>query len=357
MADDVAYDDAAAVAYDDAAAVAYDDAAAGNYDDAAAVNNYDDGYYNDYEFIEDDEYYRVCKVYSAEDPFTSFVQVFLAMMALFSLYVKRQNETPRRKFMTWWLDVSKQGLGAAYAHVLNMLIANVIAHHVRGDYVLEDQCAWYAINFFVDTTLGLFFSVILLQLLLKKAKENNWVTLKNCGVYEGPDGMTHWWHQLIAWLGILSVVKVILILFLLLFSPILARIGGIVFRPLQGNIQFELLFVMIILPGVLNFFYFWIADGYLKADEENDEAFESCCEDIFTRCTDLCIGDDREAIIENKKEEQTGSNYIAFNGEDAQKGENNGDASRWDGTEKPEKGVTNQAMDRDKDNGVFPPFI
>jgi len=64
---------------------------------------------------------KICKVYDKEDFFTIFVQMLLAAFALLSLWIKRQNEKPRRKFRTWFLDVSKQGIGACYAHVANMV--------------------------------------------------------------------------------------------------------------------------------------------------------------------------------------------------------------------------------------------
>ena len=69
--------------------------------------------------VGDDEKY--CKVYDSEDFFTVFVQMLLAIFALLSLWFKRQGETPRRKFRTWFLDVSKQGVGAVYAHICNMV--------------------------------------------------------------------------------------------------------------------------------------------------------------------------------------------------------------------------------------------
>ena len=90
---------------------------------------------------------EVCKVFDAEDGFTSFVQALLAVIALVSLYLKRQQEQPRRKFWTWFMDVSKQAFGACYAHVLNMAIAAILADNTRGGVVLEDECAWYAINY------------------------------------------------------------------------------------------------------------------------------------------------------------------------------------------------------------------
>jgi hypothetical protein len=66
---------------------------------------------------------KVCKVYDHEDFFTVFVQMLLAIFALLSLWFKRMGEKPRRKFRTWFLDVGKQGIGACYAHVLNMVSA------------------------------------------------------------------------------------------------------------------------------------------------------------------------------------------------------------------------------------------
>lgn len=70
---------------------------------------------------EDDDEVRVCKVYDRDDAFTLVVQIVLALFALGSLYFKRLQEVPRRTFQTWGLDVSKQGIGACYAHVLNMV--------------------------------------------------------------------------------------------------------------------------------------------------------------------------------------------------------------------------------------------
>lgn len=64
---------------------------------------------------------KICKVYDKEDFFTVFVQLLLAAFGLLSLWFKRQSEKPRRKFRTWFLDVSKQGIGACYAHVANMV--------------------------------------------------------------------------------------------------------------------------------------------------------------------------------------------------------------------------------------------
>ena len=83
----------------------------------------DDGYLQFDDRISYNEEYgeKVCKVYDSEDFFTVLVQMLLAVGALLSLWFKRQSEKPRRKFRTWFLDIAKQGLGACYAHVCNMV--------------------------------------------------------------------------------------------------------------------------------------------------------------------------------------------------------------------------------------------
>lgn len=229
---------------------------------------------NDDYYTEPEEVAPVCQIYSTEDAFTSFVQALLAAFALASLWVKRLQEKPRRKFLTWFLDVSKQAFGACYAHVLNMIISAIIAGNVIGGQTLDDECAWYAINYVIDTTLGLVITIVFLDWLEKIATYFNWTSLKNSGVYVGREGLFHWAMQMIAWVIILTLVKVIICVVMWLTSAPLAYIGAILFAPLQSNIRFELLFVMIFFPGVLNIIYFWITDSYLKASGHQEGAHE-----------------------------------------------------------------------------------
>ncbi|KAG7352487.1 STIMATE family protein [Nitzschia inconspicua] len=239
----------------------------------------DDG--NSYQFLDDDtagvaaQVEKICKVYDSEDFFTVFVQMMLAFFALMSLWFKRQGERPKRKFKTWFLDVSKQGLGACYAHVLNMIIASILVKNGHGEQELNDQCAWYGIIYLVDTTLGLLLAIWGLKSIDWIANQYDWASLKHSGVYEGVDGLLHWIHQALAWLFILTVVKVIIYYFIVLTADALAMVGSVLFAPLQSNIRFELLFVMIVFPGLLNVIYFWVADHFLKAGAEHAGAHEN----------------------------------------------------------------------------------
>jgi hypothetical protein len=147
----------------------------------------------------------------------------------------------------------------------------------------------------IDTTLGLVLAILFLGVLDRLANERDWVHLKHSGVYSGERGLLTWTVQVIAWLVILTLVKVIIYLFMWLASEPLAWIGGILFAPLQFNIHLELVFVMILFPGVLNVIYFWIADGYLKAKKEHGEAHEN---------DDTGLEDKKESLMGGDQQDQ-----------------------------------------------------
>ena len=154
------------------------------------------------------------------------------------------------------------------------MIAAVLSENMRGEAELKDQCAWYGISFLIDTTLGLLLAIIFLQVLDRIANEWDWAHLKHSGVYVGPDGWKHWISQVAAWMGILTIVKIIMYLVMWIFSEPLALIGQALFAPLQGSIRIELIFVMILFPGIMNIIYFWIADHHLKAKGDHAGAHE-----------------------------------------------------------------------------------
>lgn len=212
-----------------------------------------------------------CLVLSNYDEFTIMVQLFLAFFALASLFVKRQLENPRRDIKTWFLDISKQGFGACYLHVWNMAFAMYFGAHSR----LHDQCAWYALNYMIDSTIGLLLTFWFLGMLTKIANKNGWEELAHSGVYRGEKAVRIWLFQFTAWLIILSLVRVVEFILMWLTQDFLASLGEPLARVFQYNIRVELLFVMIMFPGVLNVVYFLIIDNFLKADEDTLAALEA----------------------------------------------------------------------------------
>ena len=168
----------------------------------------------------------------------------------------------------------------------------------EGVITLSDQCAWYGLSFLIDTTLGLFLAILCFRAVDTLAHDYDWKYLKESGVYVGPDGWKHWASQVLAWIGILTVTKLLIYFFMWAFSQQLAAIGQLLFAPLQGNIRFELVFVMILFPGVLNVIYFWIADNYLKAQEAHQGVHEPASFDDSGN-------DKKEALLEGEVETTT----------------------------------------------------
>lgn len=180
------------------------------------------------------------------------------------------------------------------------MIAAVISQNIQGESALADQCAWYGMSYIIDTSLGLILAIIFLQCLDKIANDRQWTALMHSGVYDGADTFPHWIAQVCAWMLILTITKILIYIFMTVFFKPLAYIGGILFAPIQGNIRFELVFVMILFPGVLNVIYFWIADGFLKAKKEHSSAHEKDG-----------LEDKRVALVEEESQQELVKQYAA----------------------------------------------
>jgi hypothetical protein len=204
-----------------------------------------------------------------------------------------------RFLYNWNFVIIQEFTNACFLQV----IAGIIINKIRGDATLDDQCAWYGICYLVDTTLGLVLAIFLLKALDKVAHERDWASLKHSGVYEGVDGYLHWANQVMAWVVVLTIVKIIIYFFMILTSEMLAVAGAILFAPMQGNIKLELLFVMIVFPGFLNLIYFWIADSYLQASPEHAGAHEEDPEEteLATKKEGLLSADEKAEAGDPKK--------------------------------------------------------
>ena len=95
-------------------------------------------------------------------PFALFVQAGLGFLALLSLVWKRWRERPRRPLKVWFFDASKQVVGSALLHLLNVLMSTISSE----DYQLAsaakkvsdntgrqpNPCSFYLINIAVDVS-------------------------------------------------------------------------------------------------------------------------------------------------------------------------------------------------------------
>jgi len=104
---------------------------------------------DEYEYDDDVQEEKYCKIYDRNDFFTSVVQIALAFCCLGALWYKRLTETPMRTFWTWFMDVFKQGAGACYAHVLNMV--GEVQTKLRK--ILSYECHFLTTSLFFDANL------------------------------------------------------------------------------------------------------------------------------------------------------------------------------------------------------------
>lgn len=63
------------------------------------------------------------------DGFGRAVQLILVAAAIFILAIKRKLEFPVRPLQVWALDVSKQGIGAMFVHIMTIVISVVFVAH------------------------------------------------------------------------------------------------------------------------------------------------------------------------------------------------------------------------------------
>ena len=94
--------------------------------------------------------------------FGYFIQGLLGVVALIGLFFKFHIEKHdvthvARNFKEWVFDASKQAIAAAVTHVFNIFLAMIMAHIKisKDPSVHPDQCAWYFINFCIDTFFGI----------------------------------------------------------------------------------------------------------------------------------------------------------------------------------------------------------
>ncbi len=136
-------------------------------------------------------------------------QGLLFLLALGSLYYKRQTESPRRSLRVWSFDVSKQGLSSLCAHVSGLLWSHALAGSDAS------ECAYYFVVFTVDTTVGVAVALALHRRVVEVARlaeteaapttaaqlrRRRWATaLARSGAYGEPPCARVWGAQLAAW--------------------------------------------------------------------------------------------------------------------------------------------------------------
>ena len=83
--------------------------------------------------------------------FGVLIQCGLAAAAIMTLLYKRYTETPRRPWLVWFFDASKQAFAGVLQHVVNLALGIIFATGGGGS-----ECAWYLVNFTLSVICGCF---------------------------------------------------------------------------------------------------------------------------------------------------------------------------------------------------------
>ncbi|CAI5716237.1 unnamed protein product [Peronospora destructor] len=209
------------------------------------------------------------------------VQLILAFIAVFVLYIKRKLELPIRPMKVWVLDVSKQSLGALYIHCISIILS---IETVASTSKVYDECGIYFVNYVIDTTWGGFIMIVFLKGINKVAARFDFVSIARCGDYGDPPQLQIWWTQFFVYLVALTLMKIHNVLIVWAFFTDIAYFSTKLFSAFENYQHLELSIVMLIVPGCCNAAQFWIIDSYLKIESNQPKFLGSSVDDSEKRC-------------------------------------------------------------------------
>ena len=218
------------------------------------------------------------------------IQWILGLMSFWALLIKRYFEKPKRPWVVWLLDNSKQAFSVLLQHWMNMMFAVTLSQAN-----LADNWDWYFINFTIDVFLGValwYLGVLLIErigLYYQIEELNTGVYIKE-NTYSPEIEDLHpayqmdrheidyriWVIQIAVWGFIVISVKLILLLaFQALFAQTLETISNVLLGWLNMYPNVKLVLIMMVIPLWFNAIQFWIQDNILKAKKETNMKFIS----------------------------------------------------------------------------------
>ena len=252
-------------------------------------------------------------------PFALIVQAALGMLALLSLVFKRWREQPRRPVKVWAFDASKQVVGTALLHVLNLAmsmfssggsqIAQIAAQVTQSakdkQGHVPNPCSFYLLNLAIDTTIGIpvlvVFLKVLYRLFLYTPLANPPESIRS-GHYGQPARTTWWLKQcLIYFLGLFFMKLCVFFLFSAL--PWLAWVGDWALRWTEGNESLQIAFVMFIFPLAMNALQYYIIDAYIK--DHGERGGQQGYQSVQTDEVDSDEGEQRERLMRDEDSEES----------------------------------------------------
>ncbi|KIJ56932.1 hypothetical protein M422DRAFT_104141, partial [Sphaerobolus stellatus SS14] len=194
-------------------------------------------------------------------PTALIVQAVMGVLVMGSLVIKRYREKPQRPWRIWYalFDVSKQVLGQAFIHGLNILISDVIARIAKGN-----PCNLYFLNILIDTTIGVGYIYLVLHAADKLL--TNRLKLKGfrSGQYGDPPSLAYWARQASVYVFTILTMKLLMV-GLFAAWPGIFDIAAYIIKWTNGHETLQVAFVMGLFPITMNILQFWLIDSIVKA--------------------------------------------------------------------------------------------
>ena len=214
-----------------------------------------------------------CKL--LQGPFALVAQAVLAVLAFSTLLYKRSRENPKIELNIWCLNVSKQVISLAAAHIFAMLVAIFVSVKVHG----ASECSWYLVLFSVDTMAGTGLTYLLHTGVMKLASmyvsmlgqnvthlRSICETLITCGYYGDPPSLRKWAWQSLEWTLCVLLARLICAILVFILGPtVLVYISAFVDDLFGSHGTLQLYTVMIIYPLLMNSAQALIQDAILRA--------------------------------------------------------------------------------------------
>lgn len=216
-----------------------------------------------------------CKL--LEGPAAASAQILLATAAVGALIYKRHMEHPQRSLQVWGMDISKQVVSAAAAHLCGIFIAILAS---KSGATRVSQCAWYFIAYSFDTTLGVAAAIgihtLVVRLCTTRAElfphiENHWCRcIAECGNYGNPPTFRRFLLQLVEWTGAVIMARIICGSVVITAKPVLLPLAKLLDRMFWGHPVLLLYVVMIMCPLIMNVIQALVQDAVLKFRKEHE---------------------------------------------------------------------------------------
>ncbi|PVU89952.1 hypothetical protein BB559_004842 [Furculomyces boomerangus] len=198
--------------------------------------------------------------------FSFLIRGIVAIAAFSILIVKWKIEKNRRTSLVWTLDVSKQIVGASIMHLCNLLASLSSGSKSEVD---SNPCVWYSLNLFLDCTVGVFIVFGVLKIFQKYGHYVG-IKFRISDSYGDPPSIFRWAKQcLIFTLSLLAMKAMVVISINKLH--VLFYLGKLILLPATNtkSPNFEVFYVLAILPLILNAFEFVVIDQMIKTNSKS----------------------------------------------------------------------------------------